>query len=202
MAIAANATAGRTNLTSHDRRGSSPRRSSSVPTTTASSNACRHSICDPHGLRLTGPWPERQPGRSRNEPRHCDERVAESSNDVDRARGITHDRDHPAQLSQSYGHEEHSEEQVLREVLIDDGEVDRRGTGRRDRDREAKHLRRLGGTTCADADRNERDSKDRQEEGRESLAGVEHVLLFFFAFVVGDVGGVLGVASSGLPVML
>jgi hypothetical protein len=119
---------------------------------------CRHCICDAHGLRLTGPWSERQPGRSRNEPRHCDERVAESSKYVDRARGIAHDRDHPAQLSQSYGHEEHSEEPVLREVLIDDGEVDRGGTGRRDRDRDAKHLGGLGGTTCADADRNERDS--------------------------------------------
>jgi hypothetical protein len=161
----------------------------------------RYDIRDAHGLRLTGPWSDRQPGRSGNDPSYCDERVAESSNYVDGACGIAHDRDRPAQLSQSYGHEEHPEGPVLREVLIDDGEVNGRGTRRRDRDREAKRLRGLGGTTCADADRNERDSDDRNGKGRESFASVEHVLLFL-AFMVGDPGGVLVVASSGLPVML
>jgi hypothetical protein len=163
---------------------------------------CRDHICDAQGLRLTGPWSERQPGRSGNDPRHCDERVAESSNQIDRACGIAHDRDHPAQLSQSYGHEEHPEQPVLREVLIDDREVDRRGTGRRDRDAEAKHLRGLGETTCADANRNERDSEDRHGKGGESLASVEHILHFFLAFMVGDMGGMVVVASSGLPVLL
>jgi hypothetical protein len=86
--------------------------------------------------------------------------------------------------------------------LIDDGEVDRCGTGRRDRDPEADYPDWLGGTTRADSDQNERDGEDREREGREYLARVEHTVRSFIVFMVSDMGAVLLVACSGLCVML
>jgi hypothetical protein len=162
---------------------------------------CGHHICDAHRLGLASRWSERQPGRAGYDPRCRDECVAKSSNYVDRAGWVVHDRDHPAELSETDGREEHPEEPVLRDVLIDDGEVDRRGTGRCDRDGEAKHPQRLDGTTCADADQHERDREDRHGKRSEPLAGVERILLVFRAFMGAQMGGVLVVISFGLPVM-
>lgn len=86
-------------------------------------------------------------------------------------------------------------------MLIGDGEVDRRRTGRCNRDGEEKRVRRVGGTTRANADRNERDCENRQGEGRENLACLEYILLFCPTFMVADRRGVL-VAGSGLAVIL
>ncbi|HEU4971355.1 MAG TPA: hypothetical protein VFT35_05505 [Gaiellaceae bacterium] len=73
--------------------------------------------------------------------------------------------------------------------------MDRRGARRCDRDREAKQVRGLGERTCADAEGNERDCEERHRQCQEPLAGVERFRLFF-AFVIGDMGGVLGVAGA------
>jgi len=85
-------------------------------------------------------------------------------------------------------------------VLVDDREVDRRGAGRCNRDREAKQVRRCGETTCADADGDERNSEERYGQCQESVASIERFHLFLT--FVADMDGVLVVACTGCPVML
>jgi len=86
-------------------------------------------------------------------------------------------------------------------VLIDDSEVNRRGTRRSDSDSETKDVRTAGRVSRANADGNEPDREDRDGEGCDPLVSARRILFLTLFGMFGDMGQVFVVAGCGPVVM-